>query len=81
MTNNSMKLVVDPYNWSYAENPDISETVYHMATAYMVIIGAFGIIGNTTILVAFFRGPKQVSSDCKIIGFSQNFGIGHFHNS
>jgi hypothetical protein len=62
MANNSSTLVVDPYDWSYAENPDISETVYHMATVYMVIIGTFGILSNTAILVAFIRGPKQVSN-------------------
>ncbi len=60
MSNFSSKLAVDPYDWSYAEYPDIPESVYTIATVYMVIIGSFGIISNTAILVAFFRGPSQV---------------------
>jgi hypothetical protein len=61
MAEESSTFVVHPYNWSYAENPDIPELVYHFATAYMVIIGTFGAISNLAILLAFFAAPAKVS--------------------
>ena len=61
MENFSSKLVVDPYDWSYAESPDIPESVYIVATVYLSIVGTFGIVSNMAILIAFFRGPSQVS--------------------
>ncbi len=44
MHNDSSFPGVDPYNWSYAESPDISESVYIAATVYLV----------TTVLSNFF---------------------------
>jgi hypothetical protein len=61
MEDQSPTLVVHPYNWSYAEKPDIPESVYRFATAYMIIIGTFGAIGNSAILLAFFTAPAKVS--------------------
>jgi hypothetical protein len=61
MADSSPTLVVHPYNWSYAEKPDIPESVYRFATAYMIIIGTFGAIGNSAILLAFFTAPAKVS--------------------
>jgi hypothetical protein len=51
---------LDPYDWSYAERPDISESVYVAATVYMVIIMTFGAVSNLAILTAFFAGQKKV---------------------
>jgi hypothetical protein len=93
MADPSPTLVVHPYNWSYAEKPDIPESVYRFATAYMIIIGTFGAIGNSAILLAFFTAPAKVSSTfflaflgsysstlvflCLFLGTSQS-KFGHF---
>ena len=53
---------IDPLDWSYAESPDISEPVYIAATVYMVAIGAFGILSNSAVIIAFLRGSQQVGT-------------------
>ncbi len=52
--------MVDKYDWRYAEAPDIPETVYVVATFYMVVVGVFGIVSNGSVIVAYFLGSPQV---------------------
>ena len=58
---NSDDYVPFQFDWRYAESPDISETVYILATVYMVIVGSFGIVSNSGVIVAFCRGSSEVS--------------------
>ena len=74
--NSSLDLLVDPYDWRYAESPDIPESVYIAATVYMVIVGSFGIISNSAIIVAFFKGNAQVSRLFKLyLNNASNFQL------
>ena len=40
-------------NWSYAESPDIPAYVYRWTSAYMALVGCFGIISNLLVIVGF----------------------------
>lgn len=51
------------FDWRYAESPNISEPVYIMSTVYMVIVGTFGLISNGGVIVAFWKGSEEVSSN------------------
>ena len=57
---------IDQFDWRYAELPDISEPVYISATFYMIVIGIFGTISNGGVLLAFCRGPSEVSKKTMI---------------
>jgi hypothetical protein len=60
MSNISSTLAIHPYNWSYAKNPDISESVYWVATVYMAIIGTFGAVSISAVIIAFLAAQKKV---------------------
>ena len=47
-------------NWSYAESPDIPAYVYRWTSAYMALVGCFGIASNLLVIVGFLR-KKEVS--------------------
>ena len=53
-------------NWSYAESPDIPAYVYRWTSAYMALVGCFGIASNLLVIIGFLR-KKEVRQQKRLL--------------
>ena len=46
------------WNWTYAENPEMPEWVFYTSAIYLGVVGVFGVLANSVIILAFIKNSE-----------------------